>query len=112
MNNNKTSLPNFIMLLLLGCSGARDSKPRPQAIENIPLDGIWAENAAANPLFTISGSTITGYEQGDRTHLKVVGDTVLIYYEEFVGKYLILKHTTDSLILRKEDGSVTRLYRR
>lgn len=107
---------NWLLMLafLCGCShvknDAKSDDQLPDAL--VSFDGVWAEDTTANALFTIKGDTVVNFEHGDRMFFKVVGDTIVIDYGDFIGKHLILKHTQDSLVLQNEDKSITRLYKR
>lgn len=100
-----------LLAFLCGCSYSQKNVKSDEQL-NLSYDGVWAENEEANASFTIKGDTIIDFEHGDRMYFKVLGDTMIIDYDDFVGRHLILKHTSDSLILRNEDGSITRLYKR
>ena len=108
------TIRSYWFLLLAFLCGCSYSKTNVKSGEQLKLsyDGVWAENEEANASFTIKGDTIIDFEHGDRMYFKVVGDTIIINYDDFVGRHLILKHTSDSLILQNEDSSVTRLYKR
>jgi hypothetical protein len=81
--------------------------------DTIPsYDGIWAESEEENATFIIKGDSIQNVEHGDRMYFHVVSDTMIIDYGDFYGKHIILKLTQDSLVLRNEDKSITRLYKR
>lgn len=100
----------FILVVLMSyCAKNRDAALREKVIK---YDGVWAESQEENALFTIKGDTIVNFDHGDRMYYKVTGDTLVIDYGDFLGRHVVLKHTNDSLILRNEDGSITRLYRR
>jgi len=98
----------------VGCSQKvpKSQNPSQKSHGEISFDGVWARNIDENALFIIKGDTIVNFEHGDRMRFKVVVDTMIIDYGGFLGKYLILKHSTDSLILRNEDNSITPLFRR
>lgn len=100
----------ILLIVLCGCSNNKNIQSEEQSSHI--YDGIWAESADANALFTIKGDTIINFEHGDRMPFKVKGDSMLINYGDFIGKHLIMKHTEDSLILKNEDKSITKLYKR
>lgn len=103
----------LLLVFLCGCSYVKDDAKSDQLQDAlVSFDGVWAEDTAANALFTIKGDTVINFEHGDRMFYKVVGDTMVIDYGDFMGKHLILKHTSDSLVLRNENKSITKLYKR
>lgn len=99
-----------ILLVVCTCSKITNNHNKQDSISK--YNGIWAENESDNALFIIKGDSIQNVEHGDRMAFKIVGDTMVIDYEDFIGKYIILKITADSLVLKNEDSSVTRLYKR
>lgn len=78
----------------------------------LSFDGIWAENEEDNAWFIIKGDSIQNVEHDNKMCFKISGDTLVIYYVDFIGTSIILKHTKDSLIFRNEDNSISKLYNR
>jgi hypothetical protein len=100
----------FLCISLYSCSDQAKTVQKDKA--NIVFDGVWAVSDSSNAMFSIQGDTIIDFEHGDRMHFRVSDDTMIIDYGGYFGNHEILKHTSDSLILRNEDGSVIRLYHR
>jgi hypothetical protein len=100
----------LLLAFLCSCSNNKSFQSDAQSLNG--YDGVWAEDEDANALFTIKGDSIVNFEHGDRMRFKIIGDSMIIDYGDFVGRHLILKHTHDSLILKNEDNSVTKLYKR
>ncbi len=77
-------------------------------------DGVWAEREAANALFIVRGDSILNIEdRANSFHYTFDGDTLKIDYKENgIGMHFILRADNDSLILRNQDSSVTKLYNR
>jgi hypothetical protein len=108
----KKNLPFALAILLVVCACSKIPNHYDKQDSISKYSGVWAENESDNALFNIKGDSIENVEHGDRMVFKIVGDTMVIDYEEFIGKYIILKITADSLVLENEDSSVTRLYKR
>lgn len=91
-----------------------NSEPPQISIKNMSLyEGVWAENPNDNAFFIIKKSRV--YNIDDMKHsfpFKIEKDTMVVDYNEFLGKYVILKISSDSLIIKNEDATITRLYKR
>lgn len=102
----------FVLVLMIVSSCDKKGGTVNYQGKNLSYDGIWAESEEENALFKIKGDTVINVEHGDKMPFKAVNDTLIIDYDGVLGKYLILRHTADSLILENEDKSITRLYNR
>lgn len=77
------------------------------------LQGIWAFNKNENALFFIKRDSIYYVEHlSSPVKYNLKGDTLLIHYEGFTTRNLILKLDQDSLVFATEIGGINRLYRR
>jgi len=77
-------------------------------------DGIWAVNKNDNAFFIIKGNTVISID--DRKHpfpFQIRHNIMIVNYGSgSLGKYVILKITKDSLVIKNIDRSITRLYKR
>lgn len=104
----------FVLLVLISCNPSKKDNMEQDSKQILDSDynGVWAENMTDNSWFTIKGDTIVNFDHDDRMYFSISGDTMLIDYGDFVGRHLILKKSKDSLILKNEDGSINKLYKR
>jgi hypothetical protein len=76
-------------------------------------EGIWAENINENAFFIIKKGRLYNIDDMKTSFPFIMRkDTMVVNYENILGKYIVLKISEDSLVIKNEDDSITRLYKR
>lgn len=79
--------------------------------QEVTLDGIWARDPSENAWFIIKNDSVFDIDRNG-TPIVLKGDTLIVNDEDYQAKFLILKLTADSLIIKDELAGITRLYKR
>ena len=110
----------FACVIVISCYSQQsktkriETRGRQNRIDNMKLyEGIWAEDINENAFFIIKKGRVYNIDDMKTSFVfKIIKDTIVVNYEGFLGKYVVLKISDDSLVIKNEDYSITRLYKR
>lgn len=114
----------YYLIILAACSNPKNGKlsydqndesfvkNRNEIDSMKTLQGIWAEDSISSAYFLVKGDSIQSVDDVSGLYCYIRKDTLVVNYDWGIMKYRILKMSNDSLLVRNEDNSIVKLYKR
>jgi len=108
---NRTLFISLLVLLMISCAKKKQYKAN-QEVTAEKIIGAWGNDENGNAIFQIDKDSILYVDPLTKYKYIFGHDTLLMYQDKFVNKFLVLKVDNDSLIIRNLDYSVIQRYNR
>lgn len=101
----------IFVLLIIACSKRNPSKEI-RKVTSEKILGAWGNDENGNAIFQIDKDSILYVDPMTKYKYILVHDTLLMYQNKFVNKFLVLKVENDSLVVKNLNYSVIQRYNR